>query len=50
MSTFLSILIILGLLVFLGLQVKNLVLTIKERKNKKNQNKDKEDIEWQVLN
>lgn len=40
MSTFLSVLIILGLLVFLGLQVKNLVLILKERKNKKNQNKN----------
>lgn len=45
MSTFLSILIVLGLLVFLGLQVKNLVLVIKERKKQKNQNKDKEDVE-----
>lgn len=45
MNIFLSVLIILGLLVFLGLQIKNLVLVFKERKKQKNQNKDKGDCE-----
>lgn len=45
MNIFLSVLIILGLLVFLGLQIKNLVLIFKERKNQKNQNKNKGDSE-----
>lgn len=39
----LSLLIILGLLVLLGFQIKDLVLVIKERKKNKNQNKNKED-------
>lgn len=45
MNIFLNVLIILGLLVFLGLQIKNLVLVFKERKKQKNQNKDKGDCE-----
>lgn len=39
----LSLLIILGLLVLLAFQIKDLVLVIKERKKNKNQNKNKED-------
>ena len=40
MKIFLSILIVVGLLVFLVVQLKNLILAIIERKKQKNQNKN----------